>query len=112
LEFNGIQVATLEPISRRRQKLAEKMSKIFPEIRTYTNKIFRRVFGLFWPLFDFKFGGLYTGVDIAPQRFESKIGSKEPKNRLKLFTGISSSSMSIVSKIFHQDIMQFLLHLE
>ena len=27
----------------------------------------RRVFGLFWPLFDSKIGGPYTFVDIAPQ---------------------------------------------
>src|SRR5579872_5851942 len=57
--------------------------------RTYPSKIFRRFFGLFWPLFDFKLWGLYT-CRYCPQRFESKIGSKEPKNRLKLFTRIGS----------------------
>jgi hypothetical protein len=43
--------------------------------RTYPNKIFRRISGLFWPIFVFILGGSYTGADITPQN--------KNKNRLK-----------------------------
>jgi hypothetical protein len=43
-------------------------------IGTYPNKIFRRVFGLFWPIFDFKLGELYTTVDIAPHDLNGQLG--------------------------------------
>src|SRR3989338_873445 len=68
---------------------------MWARLRTYPNKIFRRVFGLFWLLFDFKFGGQYT-LSILPPKFKSKIGSKEPKNRLKLFIRIGSIALSIL----------------
>ncbi|MDE3046450.1 MAG: hypothetical protein KGJ02_07390, partial [Verrucomicrobiota bacterium] len=50
---------------------------------------FRRFFGLFWPIFDSKMGG-HIDTGILPPIFESKIGSKEPENRLKLFIRIGS----------------------
>ena len=43
----------------------------------------RRFSGLFWPLFDSFFGGIYF-FTILPPKKESKIGSKEPENRRKL----------------------------
>jgi hypothetical protein len=46
---------------------------------TYPSKIFRRVFGLFWPIFDFKLGGLYTSVDIAPRDLNRKAAQKNRK---------------------------------
>jgi 23S rRNA (uracil1939-C5)-methyltransferase len=58
--------------------------------RTYPTHIFRRVFGLFWPLFDFKAWGAIYRRRYCPPSLESKIGSKEPKNRLKLISGIGS----------------------
>jgi hypothetical protein len=66
-------------------------------IRTYLNKIFRRVFGLFWPLFDSRLGGQYRSSIYAPQALKSKIGSKEPKNRLKLFIEIGSSRHTVLN---------------
>ncbi len=39
----------------------------------------RRVFGFVWPLFDFKLGGLYTLVDIAPQELNRKSAQKNRK---------------------------------
>jgi len=58
--------------------------------RTYPTKIFRRVFWIILADFRFKKGGQYR-KGILPSLFESKIGSKEPKNRLKLFSGIGST---------------------
>ena len=57
--------------------------------RTYPNKIFRRFFGLFWPIFDSNLG-VNIGISILTPKFESKIGSKEPENRQKLFIRIGS----------------------
>ena len=38
----------------------------------------RQVFGLFWPLFEFNDGGLYTFVDIVPTfEFEKKLKRTE-----------------------------------
>jgi uncharacterized membrane protein len=48
-----------------------------------------RFLGSFEPIFDSNSGG-YINIRILPPEFGSKIGSKEPKNRLKLFTGIGS----------------------
>ena len=66
-------------------------------LRTYPAKIFRRIFWIILAAFRFKSGGLYT-LAILPSTFELKIGSKEPKNRLKLFSGIGSQ---ISSQLFH-----------
>ena len=52
-------------------------------LETVNGFSFRQVFGLFWLLFDFKDWGAYTKV-MLPTNFESKIGSKEPKNRQKV----------------------------
>src|SRR5271154_2067363 len=54
-------------------------------LRTYPNKIFRRFSGLFWPIFDSFIGGHIRSLILPPKK-ESKIGSKEPENRLKLFS--------------------------
>ncbi len=70
------------------------------QLRTYPSKIFRRFSGLFWPLFNPNSGG-YINIRILPPKF----GSKEPKNRLKLFTGISSSL------IFKATLLAFLLQM-
>ena len=43
---------------------------------------FRRVFGLFWPIWVAKRRGNIT-LRILPLRFASQISSKEPKNRPK-----------------------------
>jgi len=43
----------------------------------------RRVFGLFWPIFDFLSGG-NINLRILPPERKSKVGSKEPKNRQNL----------------------------
>jgi tetratricopeptide (TPR) repeat protein len=51
--------------------------------RLLTNSGFVEFFGLFWPLFDSNFGGNIRKL-ILPPKFESKSGSKEPKNRQKL----------------------------
>jgi len=58
-------------------------------VGTYPAKIFRRFLGLFWPIFDFFCGDSIRSLIQSPQK-KSKIGSKEPKNRLKLFIGIGS----------------------
>jgi len=43
------------------------------------DRIYRKIVAL--PLFDFKSEGLYTSFDIAPIKFESKIGERTEKNR-------------------------------
>ncbi len=43
----------------------------------------RRFWGLFWPIFDSFCGDCIRMLILSPQK-ESKIGSKEPKNRQKL----------------------------
>ena len=68
-------------------------------IRTYPNKIFRRVFGLFWPIFN-SFCGGYINSSILPPQKELKIGAKELKNRQKLFIRVGSSVTS--SKIYKE----------
>ena len=55
--------------------LAEALERVF-------KVTFRRVFGLFWPIWGAKRGGNIT-LRILPPRFASQIGSKEPKNRPK-----------------------------
>ncbi len=47
---------------------------------------FRDYFGRF----SIQIAGVISTFRILPPRFESKIGSKEPKNRLKLFTEVGS----------------------
>jgi len=57
--------------------------------RTYPNKIFRRFLGLFWSIF----GPICLDnilMSILPKQIGPKSGSKEPKNRLKLFIRIGS----------------------
>ena len=61
----------------------------YTQLGTYSDKIFRRFLGLFWPIFDSNFG-VNINFRILTPKFESKIGSKEPKNRLKLFIEIGS----------------------
>jgi len=56
---------------------------------TYPNKIFRRFSGLFWPIFDL-FLEVNILLSILTSKNKSKSGSKEPKNRLKLFIRIGS----------------------
>ena len=64
-------------------------------VRTYPNKIFRRFSGLFWPIFDPILGG-NIDKSILPPKNGSKIGSKEPENRLKLFIGIGSILIGLI----------------
>jgi len=58
-------------------------------VGTYPNKIFRRFSGLFWPIFDL-FLEVNILLSILTSKNKSKSGSKEPKNRLKLFIRIGS----------------------
>lgn len=57
--------------------------------RTYPSNNFRRFSELFWPPFDFFFGGNIRHLILPPKK-KSKSGSKESENRLKLITGIGS----------------------
>ncbi len=53
------------------------------DLETVNGLRLRRFLGLFWPIFDSNFGGNIQSL-IFPPKFESKIGSKELKNRQKL----------------------------
>lgn len=55
----------------------------------------RRFSGLFWPIFDSKFRGNIRNL-ILPLSFESKIGSKEPKNRQKLNSQTVSKEANVL----------------
>ena len=62
----------------------------------------RRVFGLFWPLFDFKAWGPYTIVDIAPQglnriRLKRTEKSTEPQFADTLLVNVLTMHLSFSS---------------
>jgi UDP-glucose 4-epimerase len=69
----------------------ELINSFFVRRRTYPNKIFCRVFGLFWKVFGFKFGD-HILLSIWLPNLKPKIGPKEPKNRLKNFIRIGSQT--------------------
>jgi phage gp29-like protein len=62
-----------------------RFKELFDEISQQTTKTMCGYMTkrLFWPIFDLNSGGNIK-PRILPPEFKSKIGSKEPENRLKL----------------------------